>query len=115
MAQMKIVGAFIIWLLIMLALSFIDTATADDPHHEKVTINYSVKGVASAISAAQCHFDGGSYDLQLCGGYGNAFGQDAVTIGAGYKIGDFLFNATETNENGEWSRGFGVNLKVKLK
>lgn len=72
-------------------------------------------GVASAISAAQCHFDGGSFDLQLCGGYGNAFGQDAYTFGAGQKIGDFLFNFTETTENGKSSHGFGVNWKVKLK
>lgn len=75
----------------------------------------SVRGVASAISAAQCHFDGGSFDLQLCGGYGNAFGQDAYTFGAGQKVGDFLLNFTETTENGKSSHGFGVNWKVKFK
>ena len=86
-------------------------------NYQSTTNNYQIssKGIASAISAAQCHFDGGSFDLQLCGGYGNAFGQDAYTFGAGQKVGDFLLNFTETTENGKSSHGFGVNWKVKFK
>ena len=79
------------------------------------TAPYQIKGVASAISAAQCHFDGGSFDLQLCGGYGNAFGQNAYTFGAGQKVGDFLLNFTQTTEDGKSSHGAGINWKIKFK
>ena len=109
-------------ILIFLSILLANIAMADNRRHyhdvprETITNNYyGIKGVASAISAAQCHFDGGSFDLQLCGGYGNAFGQDAFTFGAGQKFGDFLFNVTETTENGKSSHGFGVNWKVKIK
>ena len=114
---------FIIGLLLVIA----NISYADNRHHAIVyeqapnyqlpTNNYQIgsKGVASAISAAQCHFDGGSFDLQLCGGYGNAFGQDAYTFGAGQKFGDFLLNFTGTTEDGKESHGFGVNWKVKFK
>lgn len=86
-------------------------------YEKRGTINnyYSTKGIASAISAAQCHFDGGSFDLQLCGAIGYSYGQEAYTFGAAKKIGDFLLNVTETIENGKLSRGAGVNWKVKFK
>ena len=113
------------WLFVILGICFFgyNVAIAGGYHHHEPDIinttevinNYSVKGVASAISAAQCHFDGGSFDLQLCGGYGNSSGQDAYTFGVGQKVGDFLLNFTETTENGKSSHGFGINWKVKFK
>jgi len=111
---MKIAGAFIIWILIMLALSFIDTTMADDPHHEKATNNYyNVKGVASAISASQCHFDNGSFHLQLCAGAGYTDSQEAVTFGIGKKYKDLLLNGTISSEDNRTYFGIGANWKVK--
>ena len=119
------------WMIAVVGLLFTisliaNIAHSSESHHSIVYVdvptnyqanNYQIgsKGVASAISAAQCHFDGGSFDLQLCGGYGNAFGQDAYTFGAGQKVGDFLLNFTETTENGKSSYGLGINWKVKFK
>ena len=109
---------FIIFFVLFAAGFFAaNIAMADDPHGYKAprTVYVDSQGVASAISAAQCHFDGGSYDLQLCGGWGHSYGQDAYTVGAGQKIGDFLLNYTETTENGNISRGAGINWKIKFK
>jgi len=99
---------------IVLFISLITNAVADDPHHEKVTNNYyNVNGVASAISAAQCHFDNGSFHLQLCAGAGYSDNQEAATFGIAKKYKDFLINGTITSEDNHTSFGFGLNWKVK--
>jgi hypothetical protein len=110
--QNKVAIFFTVLIILSLGIS---VAWGDEKHHKSPANNYQIKGVASAISAAQCHFDGGSNDLQLCGAHGNAFNSDAFTVGAGYKVGDFLLNATRTIENGDESYGFGVNYKIKFK
>jgi len=57
----------------------LNMAHGSETHNGSVTNNYyssdgSVYGVASAIAAANCHFDGGLFDLQVCGaaGYANS-------------------------------------------
>jgi hypothetical protein len=115
----------VITTLMIFAILAINTAYADNKHHKHIVIEKDVpretiiytdtQGVASAISAAQCHFDAGSFDLQLCGGWGNSSSQNAYTVGGGQKFGDFLFNYTITEENGLISRGGGINWKIKFK
>jgi len=73
--------------------------------------NYT--GVASAISAAQCHFDGGSFDLQLCGAVGYSDNQEAFTFGIGKKYKDFLINGTVSIEDNKARYGVGLNWKIK--
>ena len=95
---------------------FSNVLMASESHHSRQTIvnNYtSTEGIASAISAAQCHFDGGSYDLQLCGGVGFSNGNQAATFGVGKKYKDFLLNGTITTEDNETSVGIGMNWKIK--
>ena len=102
---------------ILLALLLANTAYADNRHHN-ITNNYytsdgNVIGVASAISAAQCHFDNGSFHLQLCAGAGYSDNQEAATFGIAKKYKDFLINGTITTEDNHTSFGFGLNWKVK--
>lgn len=73
----------------------------------------NIKGVASAISAAQCHFDAGSYDLQLCGATGFSDGKEALTLGVGKKYKDFLISGTISVEDNRTRYGAGINWKIK--
>jgi hypothetical protein len=105
---------FIIGLLIL--AFFAQDAQSDDRHHVTRVIQNDITsypGVASAISASQCHFDGGSFDLQLCGGVGFSNGNQAATFGVGKKYNDFLLNGTITTEDNETSVGIGMNWKIK--
>ena len=105
-------------ILVLLALLLASPAYADDPHGVVIkqgnpTNVYSTEGVASAISAAQCHFDNGSFHLQLCGGAGYSNNQEAATFGIAKKYKDFLINGTITTEDNHTTFGFGLNWKVK--
>ena len=105
-------------ILIFLAILLADTAYADDPHGVVIeygapTNIYSTEGIASAISAAQCHFDNGSFHLQLCAGAGYSDNQEAATFGIAKKYKDFLLNGTITTEDNHTTFGFGLNWKVK--
>jgi len=109
---------FILGLLIIMTVAALSDANADDPHGvviEKSSTNnyYTSEGVASAISAAQCHFDNGSFHLQLCAGAGYTDNQEAATFGIAKKYKDFLINGTITSEDNHTSFGFGLNWKVK--
>ena len=109
---------FSLGLLIILFIALFADAMADDPHGVVVqqgnpTNIYSTEGIASAISAAQCHFDNGSFHLQLCGGAGYADNQEAATFGIAKKYKDFLINGTITTEDNHTTFGFGLNWKVK--
>lgn len=96
---------------------FSNVLMADDPHRysKQTTVNniYSSEGIASAISAAQCHFDNGSIHLQLCGAAGYSDNQEAATFGIAKKYNDFLFNGTITTEDNHTTYGFGLNWKVR--
>lgn len=100
-----------------LILAFMaETAWASEKHHHVTQVSqYTAQAIsiASAISASQCHFDGGSFDLQLCGGVGFSNGNQAATFGVGKKYNDFLLNGTITHENSETSVGIGMNWKIK--
>jgi hypothetical protein len=109
-------------ILIFLAILLANTAYADNKHHKHIVIEKApavtniytnIQGVASAISASQCHFDGGSFDLQLCAGAGYSDNQEAVTFGIGKKYKDFLINGTITSEDSHTTFGIGLNWKVK--
>jgi len=106
-----------IMMIIGLSILLLSNTMADDPHgaiKETVTNNYyDSKGIASAISAAQCHFDNGSFHLQLCAGAGYTDNQEAATFGIAKKYKDFLINGTITSEDNHTSFGFGLNWKVK--
>ena len=111
---MKLLIALIIWFLVMLALSSIALADSSRHYSTKTTTNiYSTEGIASAISAAQCHFDNGSFHLQLCAGAGYSNNQEAATFGIAKKYKDFLINGTITTEDNHTTFGFGLNWKVK--
>ena len=99
---------------ILLAILLANTALADNRHHHKTITNnyYNVEGVASAISAAQCHFDNGSFHLQLCAGAGYSDNQEAATFGIAKKYKDFLINGTITTEDNHTTFGMGINWKV---
>ena len=103
--------------IISVILFFMATiAWSHDHHHDTRVIQNDIAsypGVASAISASQCHFDGGSFDLQLCGGVGFSNGNQAATFGVGKKYKDFLLNGTITTEDNETSVGIGMNWKIK--
>ncbi len=102
---------------IFLTTLLANPAYADDPHYQEApreTIVYTdSQGIASAISAAQCHFDNGSFHLQLCGGAGYSDNQEAATFGIAKKYKDFLINGTITTEDNHTTFGFGLNWKVK--
>ncbi len=99
---------------IFLAILLANTVYADNKHHHSTVANiYSTDGIASAISAAQCHFDNGSFHLQLCGGAGYSDNQEAATFGIAKKYKDFLINGTITTEDNHTTFGFGLNWKVK--
>jgi len=107
-------------ILVFLAILLASPAFADDPHRSIVIeeSNYYTStndnyGIASAISAAQCHFDNGSFHLQLCAGAGYTDNQEAATFGIAKKYKDFLINGTITTEDNHTSFGFGLNWKVK--
>ena len=105
-------------ILVILALLLVTPVLADDPHgvviREGTATNiYSTEGIASAISAAQCHFDNGSFHLQLCAGAGYSDNQEAATFGIAKKYKDFLINGTITTEDNHTTFGFGLNWKVK--
>ena len=102
----------------LLILLLANPAYADDPHGyreaPRETIVYTdSQGIASAISAAQCHFDNGSFHLQLCAGAGYSDNQEAATFGIAKKYKDFLINGTITTEDNHTTFGFGLNWKVK--
>jgi len=108
-----------LWFIILLLMVLANIANADDPHgavieesnfYTSTNDNY---GIASAISAAQCHFDNGSFHLQLCAGAGYTDNQEAATFGIAKKYKDFLINGTITSEDNRTSFGFGLNWKVK--
>ena len=95
---------------------FSNVLMASESHHSRQTTvnNYtSTEGIASAISAAQCHFDNGSFHLQLCGGVGYSDNREAATFGIAKKYKDFLLNGTITTEDNHTTFGFGLNWKVK--
>ena len=104
-------------LLVLMSLA----AYGSDDHHghhdvvkENVTNNYyDSEGIASAISAAQCHFDNGSIHLQLCAGAGYSDNQEAATFGIAKKYKDFLINGTITTEDNHTTFGMGINWKVR--
>lgn len=109
---------FITFFCVFAALFFLTLGFAyadNNHHHETETVNnyYSEKGIASAISAAQCHFDGGSFDLQLCGSVGYSDNQEAFTFGIGKKYKDFLINGTVSIEDNKARYGVGLNWKIK--
>ncbi len=111
---------FIYTLMILGSLTVLlaNAAYAGNPHavviQEGSTNNYyDRKGIASAISAAQCHFDNGSFHLQLCAGAGYSGNQEAATFGIAKKYKDFLINGTITTEDNHTTVGFGLNWKVK--
>jgi len=109
---------FSLGLLIIMAIAILSDAMADDPHdhnYQSTTNIYQIgsKGVASAISAAQCHFDNGSFHLQLCAGAGYTDNQEAATFGIAKKYKDFLINGTISSEDNHTSFGFGANWKIK--
>ena len=102
----------------ILSILLANPAYADDPHSyqeaPRETIVYTdSQGIASAISAAQCHFDNGSFHLQLCAGAGYSDNQEAATFGIAKKYKDFLLNGTVTTEDNHTTFGFGLNWKVK--
>ena len=106
----------ILGLLIIMSIAIYSDAVADDPHgvQQGSTNNYyDNKGIASAISAAQCHFDNGSFHLQLCAGAGYYDNQEAATFGIAKKYKDFLINGTISTEDNHTTVGFGLNWKVK--
>ena len=108
---MKIVSA-----LMILGIILFGNAYAGDPHHieqKTIIIQPEIEGIASAISAAQCHFDNGSFHLQLCAGAGYSDNQEAATFGIAKKYKDFLLNGTITTEDNHTTFGFGLNWKVK--
>lgn len=105
-------------LLILLAILLANPAYADDPHRyqeapRETIVHLDSQGIASAISAAQCHFDNGSFHLQLCAGAGYSDNQEAATFGIAKKYKDFLLNGTITTEDNHTTFGFGLNWKVK--
>ena len=107
---------FSLGLLIIVLIAVFSDAMADDPHRystKTVTNIYSAEGIASAISASQCHFDNGSFHLQLCAGAGYSDNQEAATFGIAKKYKDFLINGTITTEDNHTTFGFGLNWKVK--
>lgn len=86
------------------------------PANTEATVNnysYQTKGIASAISAAQCHFDGGSRSLQLCSGVGFSGDSEAIAFGAGKTYKEFLINAIITIEDSQTRFGAGINWKIK--
>ena len=101
--------------MLMVFISLTAYASGDHHHSQQTTVNniYSSEGVASAISAAQCHFDNGSIHLQLCGAAGYSDNQEAATFGIAKKYNDFLFNGTITTEDNHTTYGFGLNWKVR--
>ena len=109
---------FSLGLLIILFIALFADAMASESHHGSVTNNYySSSGdkysTAGPISAAQCHFDNGSFHLQLCAGAGYSNNQEAATFGIAKKYKDFLINGTITSEDNHTTFGFGLNWKVK--
>ena len=106
-----------LWFIIMLLMALSNIANADDPHgsatNTTTSTYYDKEGIASAISAAQCHFDNGSFHLQLCAGAGYSDNQEAATFGIAKKYKDFLINGTITTEDNHTTFGFGLNWKVK--
>ncbi len=104
--------ALILTIILFFGLAF--NAMAGEKHHTQTTTNYAnIKGVASAISAAQCSFDNGSSSLQLCGAVGYYENQEAVTFGIGKKYKSFLLNGTISTESGQTAVGVGLNWKIK--
>ena len=112
---------FILGIFIIITIAALSDAMADDPHRSIVieesnnyyTSNGDNYGIASAISASQCHFDNGSFHLQLCAGAGYSDNQEAATFGIAKKYKDFLINGTITTEDNHTTFGFGLNWKVK--
>jgi hypothetical protein len=118
---MKFIHFYVLSAILFFAFNM---AWADEKKHKSTTKitnvtevttinNYSTKGIASAISAAQCHFDGGSFDLQLCGAVGYSDNQEAFTFGIGKKYKDFLINGTVSVEDNKARYGVGLNWKIK--
>ncbi len=106
--------ALVMVIALFFTLSF--NAMAGEKHHNQLTTNNyqtSIKGVALAISAAQCSFDNGSSSLQLCGAVGYYENQEAVTFGIGKKYKSFLLNGTISTESGQTAIGVGLNWKLK--
>jgi len=110
----KIISIVLLLLMSLAAYGSDNHRGHHDVVKETVTNNYyDSKGIASAISAAQCHFDNGSIHLQLCAGAGYSDNQEAATFGIAKKYNDFLFNGTITTEDNHTTFGFGVNWKVR--
>ena len=100
-------------------------AFADDPHHEhddslteitKIINNTSesdTKGVASAIAAAQCQFDFGTYRTQGCLSVGRYDGHNAVNFGVGKRFSKnrVLINGSVALEDNEPAVGSAVNWR----
>ena len=105
-------------MIIFLLLVVADYVSADDPHgktfYPTTTNNYyTVEGVASAISAAQCHFDNASKSLQICGAVGFSEGSQAQTAGIAKKYNGMLINGTISTEDGITRYGAGITIKIK--
>jgi len=71
--------------------------------------NYT--GVASAISAAQCHFDFATDVLQGCASVAGHNGGSAVSFGLGKRFGRTLINGACSIEGEYRSCGGGVNWR----
>lgn len=82
----------------------------------RVIVNEVSRGAATGVSAAQCTYDNGSFDLQVCAAAGYSNGEKAVTFGMGQKYKNFMLNGSVTYEpdyDSEPSFGVGFNWKIK--
>ncbi|MCK5236071.1 MAG: hypothetical protein KAR06_03715 [Deltaproteobacteria bacterium] len=101
-------------ILVFLAILLASPVLADDRHHYSTTNVYTdSKGIASAISAAQCNFDNSSNALQICAAMGFSDGNQAQTAGIAKKYKGFLLNGTVSTESGQTRYGVGLTIKVK--
>jgi len=113
---MKIAGAFIIWILIMLVLSFIDTAMADDPHggtNQQGTPTIASSSQALALAFSEINPTLLSDKWQIGAGIGDHEYVTAFAIGIAKRINKkTLLSGKIGKQNGSTGKSAGLNIKL---
>lgn len=91
---------------------FLGKSYSGEYHHSIAPssgISYNYKGIASGISAAQCHPNLGQVRLQGCFSASNLGTAQAFTFGLAQKYKQTLINGTITKEDNTIGLGIGLN------